>query len=303
MITKKIKNICIILISVVVMILYSTNVKYSTEIIINSVNFCINSLVTSLFPNLILAGIITGGISFEQQNAKNKRNILGNCKIYTIPILTGMLSGFISGPRAICSIYDKYKGDERDFTLAVSLSSNAGIGFVIACVGVRIWEDVSYGIVLYFSQIFSALLVYYFLKSQNKKDVCCYSFVEQKRKNILSSSIINAFNSICIICSFYIFFNFILELFRYTFNLNMVFNGVICSFFDFAGSVFKLSKFSNKYLAKFLTGFAVAFAGISVHLQTFFVCDGYPLKKYLFVFFKFLQGLICAFISLIYEIF
>lgn len=303
MITKKLKNITIISISLIIIILYSTNVEYSTKIILESVDFCLKSLFTSLFPTLILAGLITGAISIDKIKYIDKKSILGACKIYTIPILTGMLSGFITGPRAICSIYDVYKGDKRDFTLAVALSSNAGIGFVIVCVGIRIWHDVSYGIILYFSQIISAFLIFLFFKSRNKKAICYSALMEKKTSNILSNSIISAFNSICIISSFYIFFNFLFGLLQHAFNLNVVFNGVLSSFFDFAGSVFKLYNFPNKYLAKFLTGFTVAFAGISVHLQTFLICEGHPLKKTLFILFKFLQGILCGFLSLIYELF
>lgn len=304
MITKIIKNTSIILLAILGVYLYFTNVEYVSSLVLNSAKFSLNYLFPTLFPNLILAGIITGSIRVDAYKSYERKTFLGNCKIYSVPIIVGMISGFILGPKAICSIYNDSKGDERDFSLAIALSSNAGIGFVVGCVGIKIWKDVIYGFVLYFGQIIAALLVFYLLKSKNEtKRFSSTALSKNNASNVISKAIINAFNSVCIICAFYVFFNSLIELLVHSFSLNVILNASISSIFDFSGAVFKFHSLNQKHIARFLTGFTVGFAGISIHLQTFLVCDGYPLKKFLFSFYKLFQGVLCGFISLLYDLY
>ncbi len=303
MITVKIKKIIIYFLLFFIIILYLANVENVSKSVFNSLKFCVYTLIPSLFPNLLISGLINDGTRGFNHFNYDKKSILGNCKIYKIPILTGMLCGFIVGPKAICSIYDNFEGDKNDFTISVALSSNAGIGFVLGCIGTKIWNDLYFGVFLYLCQILSAYLVFLFFKSKASSKLNKMKSVHYvKNGNIISNAIISAFNSLCIICSFYIFFGLVTQIFSNVFNFNANTVIILSTIFDFSSGVFKVFSLSNQLVAMFLTGFTLGFAGISVHLQTFFVCEKYPLNKVKFFFFKLLQGLLCGIMSLLYAI-
>ena len=304
MITVKIKNLTIYFLIIILGFLYLTNVENVSKSIINGLDFCANSLIPSLFPNLIISGLINDGTRVFVGLATSKKTILGNCRIYKIPIFTGMMCGYIVGPKAICSIYDDFEGKRKDFSLAIALSSNAGIGFVIGYVGVKIWSDIYFGIFLYLCQIMCGFLVFFILKSNDiALEIPNVQINKNSSKNIIPKVIISTFNSLCLICSFYIFFSFLTELISNSFNLNTNTLILLSAILDFSTGVFKAFSHSNKVISMFLTGFSIGFAGVSVHLQTFFVCEKYPLDKLRFFFFKLLQGIFCGTITLIYAVF
>ena len=159
------------------LILFLTNVKYVSLAVVNGLKFCGNKLIPSLYPFMVLSSIMLYTIRVDG-DYKISKNILDNCKIYTNEIIIGCICGFVIGAKGICGKY-KANYSENDFNRAILLSSNAGIGFVIGCVGCTIFNDIFYGVYLYAMQILSGYILFKF--SYNYSRCCsintsCYTY-------------------------------------------------------------------------------------------------------------------------------
>ena len=214
----------------------------------------------------------------------------------------GWICGFVIGAKGICEKYKLYN-DIESFNRSVFLSSNAGAGFVIGCVGGVIYKNIWFGIYLYIVQILSALLIF---KLQDHKKTYIENVIYDTPIPFFSA-IVKAIKvstgSIITICGFNIFFSTLCDLINIHMGLtvgNILFtiNNIIM---DFSKGSFCVLELNNKLLCYFLTGFCVGFGGICVHLQIFSECEGYPLNKLKFTILKFMQGFICGLFSLTYS--
>lgn len=285
-----------------VLILFLANVKYISISVIESLNFCYKSLIPSLFPFMVLSSVILY-TTRNLGNSKISNFVLGNCKIYANEILLGSLCGFIIGAKGICEKYNA-TDSKKDFNRAIILSSNAGLGFVIGCVGCVIWKSLWFGISLYVSQILSAFIIFKFrrvtknivtsIPSSNHKPISFFSAVVKSVK-ISTSSILT-------ICGFNIFFSALCDLINNLLKFQkgefaFVLTNVIM---DFSKGAFCISQLSNIPLCAFLTGFCIGFGGLCVHMQIYAECENYPLSRLKFTASKLLQGVFCGVFMLVF---
>lgn len=281
--------------------LFLTNVKYISSSVIDGLTFCGIKLIPSLFPFMVLSSIMLYCIRFDG-NFKLSKHILDNCKIYTNEIIIGCICGFVIGAKGICKKYKQHYG-ENDFNRAIFLSSNAGVGFVIGCVGCSIFNDIFYGIYLYVMQILSGYVLFKisYKATKNIDDFDC-DFID---KNLIDATVISIKNStdtIITICGFSVFFSIVLDLLIKLFNVkNANILSLITVFLDFSKGIFSVVKISNFDLLTFISGFCIGFGGLSVFIQICSICEGYPFNKTKFFILKFSQGIILGILSILYS--
>lgn len=284
-------------------LVYFANVKNINSSVFRSIGFSYKILVPALFPTLILSGIMSSVVRLYSSFCCSENEPLDKCKILKINIITGMICGFVVGARAICENLAKFKTKSNKISLYIALSSNAGIAFVVGFVGLKIWDDFTLGIYLYFVQILSALIVFLLVKnllpeneiiSFRRLDIDKLGVIE-----VITNSVSGAYSTMGLICSFNVFATIVTGLLLSYFNASGIFESFVLSFVDFSMGLTSLDN-ANKLVSLALTGFAIGFGGISVHLQTFAICEGYGLKKLVFFLYKFLQGILCACLSMLY---
>lgn len=307
----KIKNTFAVLFAAFLLALFFTNAKNLSFSIFSSLEFCARSVIPSLFPYMIISSFVVYTACFDRifYGLPDKLfNILGICKKYCVPIITGNLCGFVTGAKCICDIYEGSISDESSFSDSVIISSNAGIGFVIGYVGIRLWGDIRFGIFVYSAQIISAFILNKifnaFEKVGGKNKECAY-IIKEKRSSFFSSlsrSVSSACSSILQVCAFVIFYSLIIDLFSSLFSLNhegFIFC-TLCALLEFCKGTYVSLSLGYAPLSAAMTGFCIGFGGICVHSQIFSVCDGFPLNKRKFFVFKALQGLICSLLCFVY---
>ena len=250
-------------------------------------------MVVSLF--IIKANILSNISKGRNFKILNK---LGICKKYITAIILGSFSGYITGAKCICEIYDKEPSDENTFSNAIIFSTNAGVGFVVSYVGIIIWKDALFGVYIYIMQIITSMLLAltFFYKVQNDSN-----FININNSSIrksLTSSVIESTNTLFKISSYYLFFSLITDI------LNLYplhpFNSIISVMCEFCKGVYISKQFPSLYLSSFFTGFTVGFGGLCVFIQLLDVCDGYPLNKKKYFIFKFFHGIILGVASVLY---
>ena len=291
-------------------IVFFTNAKNLNLTVKSSLLFCINNLVPSIFIYMVFSSFVLYLCDFSRILSKIKVsvfNILGICKIHAIDIVLCSVCGFVSGAKIISEKFKKFGGNSLDFSNSVILSSNAGIGFLIGCVGIKIWNSIPFGIYLFLVQIGLSILLGKILlnhsKSSNNLPIL------SKKKVTISSAFCKAVSStattLISMCAFVVVFScFGNNLFAL---LGIKKGSFLYSFtsviLEFSQGIFLCTLYENSVICAFMTGFCVGFGGLCVHFQIFSVCDGLPLDKARFVIFKFFHGILCGISSIIFVFF
>ena len=227
--------------------------------------------------------------------------ILGVCIKYSHVIILGNLSGFLIGPKLLSE--EKDICNEKHFvTKHILLSSNAGLGFVVAFLGQALLGNFLFGFILYFLQILISFILNSFVLF--KKELYDFEYIVDKRKPFFESiynSVASTINAIISICAYTIIFSIISSLIIKCLSIpsSSIFSTVIYVMFDVSQGVKNASLLNNNLVSFFFIGFSVGFGGISVFLQIFSICKNLKLNKLKFFVSKLLQGILCGLISML----
>ena len=298
-------------------LIFFTNVENVKSSVSSSLLFCSRTLIPSLLIYMIICSLILYTKALEpffDLLPDKVFKVLGICRKYASIVFLSSLCGFVNGPKALCEDYSVHGGDRKEFSNAVILSSNAGIAFLIGCVGGAIWGNYLFGTYLFFVQILSSILLGKLLLKSNLKDY------EKIKKNdnlskkstykisfssAISKSVTSSALTLISICAFVIFFSCVVEILLnfLGLNSNSTVHTILKILSEFCQGSFQVLNFNSNFWGAFFSGFCIGFGGICVHFQTFAVCEGYPLDKKMFVIFKLFHGIICGILSLIYVAF
>ena len=190
---------------------FFTNVENANNIINNSLRFCVNVLIPSIFPTMIFSSIILYTKAFEgffDITFKKRKTILGICKNTFSLIILSSMSGFLCGPKLLCNNYEKNSINDNDFLNTVILSSNAGIGFLVNFIGIKMWGNVWFGVYLFLVQILSSMILgNLILKRNSATQNTKILSTRLSFSNALSKSINDSSFSMISICGFFVFFS------------------------------------------------------------------------------------------------
>ena len=301
-IITKLKNIASILIIITIVCAFFTNAEILNDSVIQSLNFCYYTIIPSLFPYMIISSLFSRSYHINQALSaifKKIFSVLGICRIYTSQIILGNLCGFINGPKSICEHYNT-KTSNYDFNKAITLSSNAGLSFVVFIVGIKLWQNIYFGIVLYFFQVIVSFLINFSRNSKSK--FVSVEFKNQDPYQIFSSSITSSAKTIFNICAFTIFSSLLVNILTSILNIknSSCIYVLLSSFVDITQGVKSSLSLQNNFLCAFFTGFSVGFGGLSVAFQTFSICAKFKVIYKKFILMKFIQGIICGLFASIF---
>ncbi len=308
-ITSVLKKYAPIFIIFFIGIVFFANVENASLTVKSALIFCFENLVPSIFIFMVFFSILLYSCDFSGNLYKcNDRpfGFLGICKKYFFEVLLCSVCGFVSGAKIISEKFKKIGGNEVEFSNAVILSSNAGVGFLIGCVGVKIWDSAIFGVYLFFAQILlSILLGRLILKHPKFNDTKLNSSCHNPSfSSSLCRAVTTSVLTIISMCAFVVVFSCFSE------NLFSLFKVksdsalylTVSVILEFSQGIFLCASYTNSLACAFMTGFCVGFGGLCVHFQIFSTCEGLPLDKMRFVIFKLFHGILCGFSSLIYVI-
>lgn len=218
-----------------------------------------NTIIPSLLPLLIIFLLIM------KTGAKDAlARLLGSISLYafnlprvTFPaIFLGMIGGYPTGALLTRELFDKGEIDSAQAKSIMRFNLCGGCGFIITAVGSVSLLNLKAGIILFFSNVISNILIGIAQGIGRKRtDGSFYSFTESIRiSDALTDSVSSSVNSVLNITAFVILFsavNEILKLPEFLLPLVEITNG-ICD-----GGKFSLPEISA-YLA---------FGGLCIHFQ------------------------------------
>lgn len=323
MIKKKINilNTVFYILIILGTLLLLINPKIVIDYIKNAVNLCFNILIPSIFPLLVFSSLfIETGLANDIGKLFNKIikpifNLNGSC---AIAIILGVIAGYPIGAKIALDLYNNGNCNKSEAERILAFCNNCSPSFIIGGIGIAIFSDYKIGAILYFSQIVASIIVGIAFGHLWKDNLSNNSLnnIKFERKSIVNSLVVSvksAAINMAYICGFVCFFSVVIGLI----NGYMIFDNI---------SVF-LSSFlpvSSIYIKQFFIGFVelanginasttipsamqlfiiaiiLGWSGLSVHFQVFAILSNSKLNKKAYIIGKTAQGLLSAFITIIF---
>ena len=270
--------------------------RFSAEIregIVYGIRFSVTTLVPSIFPFMILADYLQ---SLEWKNEKRltprRRSVFGISPSAISVLLTGFICGFPLGSKSASELYERGEMEKSEAELLCAVSTNPSVAFTLSGVGLAMRGDIYDGIILYVSVISSAILTAMIFKPKTQYIAKIDNITKQKFD--ISISIKSAGYSSLVISSFVAFFSGVLSLAKALIKSDSLLP-IIASFLEVGSACNLISKSSlyTENLSLIFTGYALAFSGLSVHLQSFSFMKN-ELSRTRYIALKLIQGLICV---------
>lgn len=294
--------------SVFCLFLILKNPGAAIDYVTRGLHLCAATVIPSLFPFMVLSELIVSGGIGEFLLRKISRPFT---KLFRLPaagccaVLLGMLCGFPVGARCAMLAMEKGELTREEAERVLTFANNPSSAFLINAVGISLWGNRRFGLVLFGTVLASALAVgFLFARFPAKaRDVSpktpVPSVPEEPKKGIVlfTGAIRSATGSMLLVCAYVLFFSaFVgtLNLVLSVFSLPEPLRAVIFCLFELSGGMSAASALSDVRLAALLCGFAAGWSGFSVHCQVLSVCDGRGLRFRRYFLAKLLQGLLCA---------
>ena len=261
------------LFGIIIFILFFIMLTFSDLVVAgakNGIDMSLNILIPTMFPYTVLSLMFlkSGGFHFLSKFLGVKYALW----------LVSSIGGYPAGALLICELKGKIPNDFSK--KAILYSVNAGPSFILAAVGIKIFNSIYVGLLLLFSHLFISFLFCVFSKDvkQNTDSL----FLNGSPFSNLFESLESALKSIVKICGLVIFIACFYELVK-----NIPFFNKISLITEVTVGVMKAQK--NLYL----TAFLLSFSGISVIMQVKMILKDLISLKAL-IFYRLLHGVLSA---------
>lgn len=287
-----------LLISIIACVLILSFPKSSANGVTNGINFCLNILVPSLFPFMVLSSfIVTSGIyRILSKPLSFLTKILFRlpCECGTA-VLLSLIGGYPVGARSIGSLYNNGIINSKQAEKMAYFCVCSGPGFLITFVGSTLYSNLQIGFILLISSVASVIicgiLAGFVIKTDNQP--INNSKLEINNNLNFSSSLIKSVSdgtkSIVDMCSMVTIFNVLIN-----FTDLLIKNENIKNMSYILLEVTTACNNLADNASVITVAFAVGFGGICVHFQIFQGIKDININKGLFFLFRIFQGFITA---------
>ena len=280
-------TVCIFAIVSVLALLITS--ETAARIVLSSIKLCGKKLIPTIFPFLVISGILTRmGLPEILGNFLKKpmTKLFGVGGVCAASFITGLICGFPTGAATLHKIKKKGLCTDKECEKALLISSFASPAFVIGGIGLALLESRRKGLIIWIFHIAATLFVGFLLnKIFPDKSLNTDLYSDIKPQGLLSSvaeSIKESANAIVCICGSVIFFSVITG---YVASVNFIpdfFKCIIASFFEITSGAEISARLLTDEQAFVLIAASVGWSGVSVHSQISLVTENETkLNKYL----------------------
>ncbi len=273
----------------------------------SGLRLCATTVIPSLFPFMVLSELIVSGRLGE---GLLQKITLPLQKLFRLPsvgcsaLLLGMLCGFPVGAKSAINAYENRQLTRKETEHVLLFSNNPSSAFLISTVGVSLFKNRSFGILLYGATLAASLItgLGFALWRKKKEDDPKHEIPLSpnpplKGAKLFTQSVASATQSVLLVCAYVVFFSTLcgaLSLILNRFNIPRSFQALLFGFLELTGGVSQAAALADPLLSPLLCAFAAGWSGLSVHCQVLSVCDGRGLSFRNYFVAKLLQGLLCA---------
>lgn len=278
---KNLFNKLIFILFLLILILLLIFQKQNLYISKNVLSLWFNTLIPSLFPFLVFTEVLVNcNISYYFGKLFSIFTKLFNLpKESASAIAIGFICGYPNGAKQVNYLYNQDIIDINTAQKLLSFINNSNPIYIISSIGIAIYKDITTGIILYISHIFSSIIIGMCNSSHN---IIPKNSENVKNNNIkfkenfivtLTSSFLNAFKTLIYIFGFMIIFSLLSNIINDSlilFNIPPSLRAIICSLFEITSGVNKIySCIDNYFLKVSITSFLISFSSISVIFQIY----------------------------------
>ena len=282
------KNIIIIYIFIILELL----ILFNSNIIIKSVNssslMFIKKIFPSLFPTMVIGNILIKSnvyliipkkikaFLFKKFNFSNS-----TMELFIISLITGSPSSAMY----INNYLNSGLINKKEAEALLCSTHFINPLFIVAGVGVGVFNNVKIGFVLFIMLFISTLIKIYLNKNNFKNSK--KKIINIKNTNLITnitSSIKESINALLLIFGIVVIFNILVSLVSHILDLSELASCVINGLLEITGGIIKLSNLNvNIYIKIFLAYYFLNFGGLCIQMQSMSMIDNKKIRylKYL----------------------
>ncbi len=267
---------------------------------VSAIGLCVNAVIGSLFPFMILSDIVLSTNTFA--NIKVLRCIFE--RLFKISgtalsaFVCGVLCGFPIGAKVAIELFDRGEISKEECERLIGFSNNSGPAFVISGIGAAMRGSVKDGIILYISSVLSATVIGILFGLG--KEACRFDSKIRTAKFDLPASVRRAVRSTASVCGFIVIFAVIIGLLSSVIKNDTAYTLAAVPIEVSSAARILASDTSLTYVESLLlTSFAVSFSGISVHMQVKSITDN-KLSMTRYYIMKLLQGVVSVIFTFVF---
>ncbi|MGN1296781.1 MAG: hypothetical protein ACI4UZ_03445, partial [Candidatus Aphodocola sp.] len=282
------KNIIIIYIFIILELL----ILFNSNIIIKSVNssslMFIKKIFPSLFPTMVIGNILIKSnvyliipkkikaFLFKKFNFSNS-----TMELFIISLITGSPSSAMY----INNYLNSGLINKKEAEALLCSTHFINPLFIVAGVGVGVFNNVKIGFVLFIMLFISTLIKIYLNKNNFKNSK--KKIINIKNTNLITnitSSIKESINALLLIFGIVVIFNILVSLVSHILDLSELASCVINGLLEMTGGIIKLSNLNvNIYIKIFLAYYFLNFGGLCIQMQSMSMIDNKKIRylKYL----------------------
>lgn len=171
----------------------------------NGLSVCAGTVIPSLFPFMILAGLIASTKAGTQLNrvvSKVTKRVLGLPEALGAVLLMSFIGGFPVGAKMLSTMLERRQIDSRTASLALCFCVNAGPSFLISAVGASMLGSLRAGVILLAAQVLSALTVCGYLSRRKQASLPPLAIPEPASSGAFVEAVRGAAAGMLGICAF-----------------------------------------------------------------------------------------------------
>lgn len=256
------------------------------QTVYTGLQICATRIIPSLFPFMVLSNLFVGcGIAqhLGRWLSRPFSRLFGIDGNGAAALLCGLFSGFPLGAACAVDLCQRGMLSKRDSEILLAFCSNTGPAFLIGSVGTALWGDGRIGWILYAAQVISALLCGIFAGIGRRRGTKQEKFAEliledpppPPTLHALTDAITAAVPALLSVCGFVVVFR-IFSVMAVTLvppcALSPYLSAVLSSLLEISAGAASIAQAASQTgmqtsLAIGLTGAAIGWSGLAVHLQ------------------------------------
>lgn len=280
--------------------LFIKNPQLTSAYVRGGLESCFLTIIPSLFPFMVVSEILNecGALSaLSKIFGKWAERLFGISKKALAAVFSGLILGFPIGTRALIGLYDKGEISENELHSALGFCGIPSFGFIVNVVGISLFSERGFGLMLYGAAIFSALFVGCVLAKRKTPFWGARMFTPQTAQKssaeIITDSISSATGATVTLCAYVVFFSCLIGCLSDSIGFSPTVGALVGAFLELSTGATASADASGR-VGIALVGFTVGWSGLSVHFQTMALV-GVRIKSYAEYFIqKLVQGVLCA---------
>jgi len=267
---------------------------------------CAKTVIPSLFPFMVISELLVtsgGGELLGKLLERPFRWLFGISSPSVCALIMGLLCGFPVGTKTAVSLYRRGQITQEELSKLICFCNIPSSAFLINAVGISLFGNRHFGLLLYGACLLSSVLTAQFLRySPHRSSFSSATHTDVSHPNTgFTYAVTSAAIAMLYVCAYIIFFS----------SLSGILGGLLdqlglgqlpiaftAGVLELSGGVSQASAIDNRLAAQWLTALLCGWSGISVHLQIISICkEASPptitgITRYFFS--KATQGIFCA---------